>query len=336
MPAPSGEQRETGFHESFLDSVGASISVVDRTGSIVYVNHAWITFGEQNGVAKGFVWEGVNYLDACGSGDDSRVTEGIRSVLANNSCVFSCDYPCHGPGALRWFTLHVVPVRNAAGHFLITHTDITGPMQVAHQDALTGLPNRRLLMDRLQHFHRDSRRSGLYGGVLFLDLDRFKALNDSAGHASGDTLLREVGQRLMACVREVDTVARYGGDEFVLLLTDLGPYLEPARRHLERAAGRILQSLSKPYTLGVLEHRTSASVGMAVFQGCDPLNQVLHEADAALYQAKREGGGRARLHLALEATAPTVQLAPTVVLCRPVAAAPRAPASHPMPRPTRP
>lgn len=150
-----------------------------------------------------------------------------------------------------------------------------------------------------------SKRSGLYGAVIFLDLDNFKSLNDTQGHGVGDLLLVEVARRLAACLREVDTVARFGGDEFVVLLGELDLNRTVSTGQAFGVAEKIRVSLDSPYVLRVeqsygmseVEHRCSASIGAVVFAG-DQVNQdeILKWADAAMYQAKDAGRNTIRFY----------------------------------------
>jgi diguanylate cyclase (GGDEF)-like protein/PAS domain S-box-containing protein len=162
--------------------------------------------------------------------------------------------------------------------------------QLAFHDPLTQLPNRRLLLDRLQQALAISNRSRLYGALLFIDLDNFKALNDTLGHDKGDLLLQEVAIRLTASVRECDTVARLGGDEFVAILTELDGDPEVATSHTQKVGGKIIGRLNQVYCLAGHEHCCSASIGITLFFGQDtPPGELLKQADIALYQAKSAG-----------------------------------------------
>lgn len=178
---------------------------------------------------------------------------------------------------------------------------------LAYCDSLTQLPNRRLLEERLALALANSRRTGLHGAVMLLDLDNFKPLNDTHGHAVGDLLLLEVARRLSASVREVDTVARLGGDEFVVVIGDLDTQAEQALPQAMVVAEKIRAALSQPYRLQVaaqagsparvVEHRCSCSVGMTLFAGRDAPRQteLLRQADDAMYRAKQSG--RNTIHL---------------------------------------
>jgi diguanylate cyclase (GGDEF)-like protein/PAS domain S-box-containing protein len=156
----------------------------------------------------------------------------------------------------------------------------------AWQDSLTGLPNRRLLCDRLDEALEVANRSRRALAVLFLDLDDFKAVNDVHGHDAGDQLLQRVAGRLEECVRAGDTVARLGGDEFVIMLPD--PGTDP---QLHATADRIMKRVAEPYVLDRVTVGITASIGMALVD-MGSARDVLHAADGAMYQAKQAGPGR--------------------------------------------
>jgi diguanylate cyclase (GGDEF)-like protein len=161
---------------------------------------------------------------------------------------------------------------------------------LAYYDLLTNLPNRRLLMDRLQHTLAARARHQNYGAILFLDLDHFKTLNDTKGHSVGDLLLVEVSQRLQTCLREGDTLARLGGDEFVLILEDLNEDEEQAAIQAEIVCSKIIAIISQPYTFGDYVYNTSTSVGVCLFRSQEiTIDELLKRADIAMYQAKNAG-----------------------------------------------
>ncbi|HSV53856.1 MAG TPA: EAL domain-containing protein [Burkholderiaceae bacterium] len=163
--------------------------------------------------------------------------------------------------------------------------------RLAFYDPLTGLPNRLLLMDRLQQALAASHRSRLGGALLFIDLDNFKTLNDTLGHDQGDLLLQQIAARLMACVRETDTVARLGGDEFVVMLEALGDDPQEVAVQARAISEKVLSALSAPCQLAGGEHQTTASIGIAPFRSHqDSVGELLKQADIAMYQAK--AGGR--------------------------------------------
>ncbi len=168
---------------------------------------------------------------------------------------------------------------------------------LAYFDALTKLPNRRLLMDRLGHALASSQRSRAFGALLILDLDHFKTLNDTQGHDVGDRLLIEVSQRLTACVRREDTVCRLGGDEFVVLLEGLGQDERHAAHQAELVAEKVRLTLGQPYLLNPneAEFHGSASIGVTLFSDQKlPVEALLKQADVALYQAKDAGRDQIR------------------------------------------
>lgn len=178
--------------------------------------------------------------------------------------------------------------------------------RLAFYDALTGLPNRRLLMDRLHNALALRERDGTTGAILFIDLDNFKDLNDTRGHDVGDDLLKQVAVRLGECVRDADTVARLGGDEFVVMLQKLSPMVEEAAADVESVGRKILHTLNQSYRLGGVEHHSTPSVGVAMFQGDGlTIDELLKRADLAMYQAKAAGRNTLRFF------DPTMQAAAT-------------------------
>ena len=162
--------------------------------------------------------------------------------------------------------------------------------QLAFYDPLTELPNRRLLLERLRRAVAASQRSGRLRALLFIDLDNFKNLNDTLGHSVGDLLLREVGARLRECIRTNDTAARVGGDEFVVIIEDLGATAEDAASRARTVAEKILASIMRPYMLAGRECRSTSSIGITIFGGRkESSSAILQQADIAMYQAKAAG-----------------------------------------------
>lgn len=175
------------------------------------------------------------------------------------------------------------------------HLDAQEIRRLAFFDALTGLPNRRLLMDRLSRSIVMSGRTGKHCALMFLDLDHFKRLNDSLGHHVGDQLLQQVAQRLQTCVREVDSVARLGGDEFVVLLEELSEHTSDAATHAQGVAHKILSCLGQPYAFASATYTCTPSIGIAVYgKTAATVEDLLKEADIAMYQAKAAGRNTAR------------------------------------------
>ena len=219
-------------------------------------------------------------------------------------------------GRIRYMESCGALIRNSQGQALrvvVVSRDITERMEkeqeiynFAFYDALTQLPNRRLLNDRLDQAMATSKRSGRYGALMFLDLDNFKLLNDTHGHAMGDMLLPEVGHRITGCLREMDTVARLGGDEFVLVLCELDR--DKARSTLQASvvAEKIQATLAEPYELkfqrensieATIEYRGTASIGVVLFTNHEASGKdVLKQADTAMYQAKAAGRNLIRFY----------------------------------------
>ncbi len=211
----------------------------------------------------------------------SRDVQGLRqdgSVFPMNLSVSSMTR--------RGQTTFIGLVRDLSEH----QQDLDEIRRLAFYDALTGLPNRRLLMDRLGQAMLNSARTGQHGALMFLDLDHFKQLNDTLGHDVGDELLQQVATRLRACVREGDSVARLGGDEFVVLLEALSPLAIEAASQSELVALQILESLGQPYLLRGLHHTSTPSIGIVEFmEDQQTLEDLLKMADVAMYQAKAAG-----------------------------------------------
>lgn len=167
--------------------------------------------------------------------------------------------------------------------------------QLAFYDPLTHLPNRRLLMERLQQALAVQQRSHTCSALLFIDVDNFKDLNDTLGHSIGDLLLCEIASRLSACTRAQDTLARQGGDEFVAMVQDLGQSISEAVLHAQHLAEKILHRLSEPYLLDGHYYQTSVSIGVTMFGGPDSdQEELLKQADLAMYQAKADGRNMVR------------------------------------------
>ncbi|MFN7197865.1 MAG: putative bifunctional diguanylate cyclase/phosphodiesterase, partial [Hylemonella sp.] len=197
-----------------------------------------------------------------------------------------------------WVSITTVRDENGQPtHYVADLLDITAQKaaaeeirQLAYFDPLTELPNRRLLLEQLRHALAASRRSHRHGALLFVDLDDFKAINDTLGHDRGDALLRQVAQRLSRTVRASDSVARLGGDEFVVMLTDLHTDAAQAAREAEIVAGKLLAALREPYDLDGVGHHNSGSVGVALWgPGETTVDELFKQADLALHQAKAAG-----------------------------------------------
>jgi diguanylate cyclase (GGDEF)-like protein/PAS domain S-box-containing protein len=203
-------------------------------------------------------------------------------------------------GVYREFFCHAVPIFDHHGvfrYFQGFNLDITERKQIeaeirnlALYDPLTGLPNRRMLLDRLQQTMASSSRNNKEAALLFIDLDHFKDINDTLGHSVGDKLLQMVAARLIECVRGCDTVARLGGDEFVVMLDDLNEDAVHSAEQAEAVGNKILAALNLPYLLSGHQLHNSPSIGIALFNGYQQSkDELLKQADIAMYQSKKSG-----------------------------------------------
>ncbi|QDF97145.1 hypothetical protein CJ010_11720 [Azoarcus sp. DD4] len=242
---------------------------------------------------------GTAVLDVIHPEDRAAVLAAVK-VSGQTLQPASCEYRILRPdGSVQWMSAFATPQAEADGGVLWhghSH-DVTSYKaaedeirQLAFYDPLTGLPNRRLLMDRLDHALATHARSRRHGALLFIDLDNFKTLNDTQGHQYGDMLLRQVAARLIECVRDADTVARLGGDEFVVMLEDLSSDKEEAATQAEAAGEKILAALNDAYVLDGREAHSTPSIGIALFDAEDGgIAELLKRADLAMYQAKEAG-----------------------------------------------
>ncbi len=222
-----------------------------------------------------------------------------EAAAHGRSC--SREFSLPGQPQQRWFGVTAAPRAMPAGsepRLLLLLRDITQRkaaeeeiQSLAFSDRLTGLPNRRLLMDRLAQAMVACGRHQRLGALLLIDLDDFKTLNDTLGHDQGDLLLQQVGQRILECVRDGDTVARLGSDEFVVLLEDLNGSAMEAANQSESVGHKILASLAQPYPLADVEHHSTASLGVTLFGSVVPesVDEAMKRADLAMSHAKAEG-----------------------------------------------
>jgi diguanylate cyclase (GGDEF)-like protein/PAS domain S-box-containing protein len=273
-----------------------SIVVTDANAAILRTNQA---FSESTGYsAEELVGQNPRILrsDRHDSHYYAAMWESIRCTGCWQGEIW--DRRKNGEVYPKW--LAISAVKNLEGvvtHYVGTHTDITARKlsedkikQLAFFDQLSGLPNRTLLLDRLQQSMATGERSRMYGALLFLDLDHFKSLNDTLGHDHGDLLLQAVAQRLMANVRQGDTVARLGGDEFVILLNSLAETPVEAARLIEIICRKILEVIGQDYLLPRSTVVSSASIGATLFLGQQAnAEDLLKQADMAMYQSKAAG-----------------------------------------------
>ena len=292
QPSPgrdlSRDSAEQPSADEVLDALGCAIAVLDASGTIVATNAAWAAFTADWGAA------GDHYLDAHRDeehGDIGLVLqEGIQRVLLGRSPRFELEYPVGRSGGRRWHLLVATPLAGRPGWGVVAHVDVTSHHDVrdildarAHLDALTGLPNRRAMGERLANAVNRARRDGTPVSVLFLDLNGFKAVNDGFGHDVGDEVLTAVGRRLAGTIRADDALGRWGGDEFVVVL-DGG---EEAVRSL---SARLHAAMAQPVAVaGSRSVEVRLSVGATEAHAGDTPEDVVARADRAMFRAKRSG-----------------------------------------------
>lgn len=291
-------RRLADFQSAVLNSLPALTAVVDRDGVVVAVNAAWNANMLAGGGSPADCGVGADFLAVCeaahGLPDAQHAADGLRAVLAGRSGAHGADIACEDPdGTVRYFSLTMVPLHTPEGGAVISYTDITErkllEMAVAHRathDVLTGLANRTLLLERLEHA-LVARAGGV--AVLFLDLDNFKLVNDGYGHEAGDGVLRELAARLGRHVRPFDTVARLAGDEFVVLCEGLSPVHESYL-----LAERLVAAVAEPFLVGNgPQLPLSVSIGVAVAGEPAPSpDDLLRAADQAMLDAKSRGRNR--------------------------------------------
>ena len=282
--------------EDLLDALPDATAVLDRDGVIVATNRAWQMFAQDNGGSGQSTGAGVSYLDVCtraaaaGCADADQVLAALREVLLGGTVEAVLEYSCPSPNTGRWFALRITPVAGATGGALVSHVNITRQKmaerdleQQASQDPLTGLANRTRFDRRLTAAltPRRGRAPRQDVGVVYLDLDGFKPVNDRFGHAAGDEVLQNVASRLQDAVRANDTVARLGGDEFAVVC----PRIDAAR--LAALVARLTRLLAEPHLVHGAPIVVPASLGSCLAGAGDEPAEVLHRADLSMYEAKR-------------------------------------------------
>jgi diguanylate cyclase (GGDEF)-like protein/PAS domain S-box-containing protein len=268
----------------------------EPAGQVDYGNQAIIEYAGLHGIDR-LAKQWIELLHP----DDVDRTLSRWAESVHSGDIFSFEYRLlRADKTYRWHLAKGMPIRDDHGtitKWYGTTMDIHD-MKLANEeigrlafyDPLTQLPNRQLLMDRLSHALSLHTKSGRMGAVMLIDLDNFKAINDTLGHDKGDILLDQVARRLTASVTQKDTVARLGGDEFVIVLEDLGDNQDAAARQASRTARTVLDAVNGPFNLAGHERHITPSVGVALFGGSsDGLGELLKRADLAMYQAKADG-----------------------------------------------
>ena len=296
-------------HEEFFRMIAENtedfIAVLDMEGRRLYNNPSYARiFGATARL------NGTDSFSEIHSDDRERVKQIFMETVRSGTGLKADFRFVLSDGSVRYMESRGGLIKNSQGHALhvvVVSRDITErklteeeTRNFAFHDALTKLPKRRLLSDRLIQSMAAGKRSGYFSALLYLDLDNFKPLNDQHGHAVGDLLLQEVARRTSNCVRELDTVSRYGGDEFVVLLTELDADKSRAICVIGHIAEKIRGALAEPYLLvvkmdenteSIVTHHCTASIGVELFMDHEiSPDEILMRADFAMYQAK--GGGR--------------------------------------------
>jgi len=304
--------------ESLLNSMAEGAYGVDADGVCTFVNRSFLRllgYASADEVIGRHIHELIHHTHADGSPYPASQCRANAAYQSNRSMHELDDVFWRKDGTAIPVELWSQPIAvdGVVTGAIATFFDITVRKQAEYQihqlafyDTLTQLPNRRLLNDRLGQTMLASQRNGLYGAVMMLDLDNFKSLNDTHGHLVGDLLLIEVARRLTLCVREMDTVARFGGDEFVVMLAGLSKIESDSVSLCKGIAETICTTLAATYVLDVthdgapntqVEHHCTASVGVAVFVGDETSQEeVLQQADAAMYLAKDAGRNTFRFY----------------------------------------
>jgi len=279
-----------------LDAMPDATALLDRDGTIVAVNRAWRMFAIDNGGKPATTGVGVNYFDVCkrssaaGCSDAAAVEVGLRAVLTGATVESDLEYACPSPAVGRWFVLRLTPVEGSEPGALVSHVNVSRRKRAeqelerkASQDPLTGVANRTLFTERLMSAlkARSGRPPRKDIGLLFIDLDGFKPVNDTYGHAAGDEVLQAVAGRLSLLSRPQDTIARLGGDEFAVVAPRI------SAEGLAGLAARIGATLAEPHLIHGRPVAVGASVGAHMAGPGEDVHDALNRADQAMYAVKR-------------------------------------------------
>jgi diguanylate cyclase (GGDEF)-like protein/PAS domain S-box-containing protein len=297
--------------DSLLQSLAEGAYGVDTHGNCTFVNNSFLKilgYETEEEVVGKHIHELIHHSHADGThypASECRIYAAYRNNLEVH-CADEVFWHKSGYAIQVEYWSQPIVVDGMVIGAIATFFDITERKKMEQQirhlalhDVLTNLPNRRLLIERISQAQLSSKRSLRYGALMFMDLDNFKPLNDAHGHEAGDKLLIEVANRLQKCVREMDTVARIGGDEFVVMLAELDTDESVSRQQAEKISEKIRSVLSEPYLINItnnegvnvtVEHYCTASIGVVLFKGMTPSKEeIIKLADDGMYQAKSAG-----------------------------------------------
>lgn len=297
---PVSPRADENLAQATLDSIGDAVLSTDTAGNVVYLNSvAEKLTGWPRSEAKGRPLDEVfRVIDGVTRNPSSRDPMGQAVEQDEAACLPANTVLIRRDGTEFAIEDSIAPIHDRNGSVVgavMVFRDVSKAREAAHRmthlaqyDFLTDLPNAILLNDRINQAIALARRYDKQCAVLFMDLDQFKLINNTLGHAAGDELLQSIARRLKACVRRSDAVSRKGGDEFVVLLSEM-----THADHAARSADKIITAVTAPHRISGRDLRVAASIGIAIYpiDGADA-GELLKSADSAMYQAKRNGGGQ--------------------------------------------
>jgi diguanylate cyclase (GGDEF)-like protein len=297
--APDGSTSQAALRATPVATHLCGMAILDATGKVLATNGSWLEFARNHAFPSSATGVGANYLEQCQTASHGhapaamQLAAGIQAVIDGRQKEFVQLYACQQNEEKQWFQACVTPLlSDDMRGIALTHCNVTENIRAeqqeehqAHFDSLTGLPNRLQFRDRLRQEIAQAQRNKHRLALLYLNIDRFKNINDSLGHQAGDTLLQQAARRIAHCLRGSDTVGRLGGDEFAVILPD------PEGEHgVLTAVRRLVDGLAQPMQVELRELFVTASIGITVFPDDSHDQEVLmHNAACAMYRAKELG-----------------------------------------------